>query len=778
MKKKQEIYKVKAFMNAYGSKVRQDKELIYAWAVLDACDNFKLIRNENLLIDWIFSLIDKKNADVPVIIVYDLCKTLYPSIEKLSKKCELKLIASNSVNWFALDVLAEQGKVRFFDCKNLLNDLSFAYDFLGETRYDFDFSITKTTKTSISLDEQKGMFFDCAIIKEFLTRLTQDFDFINFDDFGSKIFTYPSIARQFAKKIAGEREFSFKSGKKSNYLQDYYKICQREKFKSYDEYAYAKSCFRGGLSIINPNFVQQKIENVQKIDVCSCYHAFLTGKRYPVKFEKWENDDLFFACEYIKKLDKKYILSHYSEPFNYYFNAKIKFKNLKFKSSLPFGLLTAEKFQNTTSSVDFSSRAGKEKIENSIRKNGFRDCASNPVFGFSKLMEADECSLFLTEIDFWLICQLYDFEKYEVEGGFCTQKTYKPHGYIVLQSLHFFNKKEELKELAKNDPLAEETLQLFKQMYNSVYGVQVQDSIQTEYIFNKSFVDFEIDEKTIPNRENFDEINKGTFYKSIFNLGSRVSANSRLHLVLAILLIQEKFNKKVDVVGGDTDSLCIRTDYDILAADIIKSLKPLHLATSKAIFMTCRRIFQTNKDINFRYFLKKVGRFEVERENIPFHFEIMNKIKLDIDLENKSVDLTCAGVPQPDNLFNYADFILSILEKYDANEGNIESFINEIIGYNISLPYDLCYLTYQNVPLFTEVFDSNVYDFLGNLNKIENEHLTIAEIKNYITLGDTSRITAKTNLNFLEKYYNKNPRTDERIIRRNGVFSIDGKQIL
>lgn len=786
MKKDTVTYEVESVFLSYSSQLKNGTSFNYAYSFLDTCLNFEIIRNEQDVINHFLNILENfDNKKVPVLCTFGASKTLTPLIERLAEQYHFSLLASNRLDWICLDLLNAEGVpvLRFYDVKKLVNcDISYFYELQNKKQEVLDFRKIRTPKTPLTLEEQAIMYNDCLIIYEFLDFLCEQFNFISFNDFGRSIFSMPSIARQYAKHIAGERSFFFKSGKSQTYLKDWFKICQQNKFKNWTEYAYAKASYRGGLAFTNPKITHKILQNVQKLDVCSCFHAFLSGKRYPVKFGKWSNAEIKNACDYIRNLKIKEVLKNYDEPFNFYFNARIKFYNLKIKDNMP-AILSAEKLQNKKylgNVSEFRNNETRLKNEKAVRQAGYKDNVKNPTFAYNKIFACDEGEFFINEIEFYLICLCYNFEKYEVKGGFGTIKTLKPHGYIVLQSLHFFNKKEELKAQAKNDPLAGETLTIFKKLYNSIYGSQVQDVFQASYEYASLTGEFLQNENELPNALNFDELNKNKFYKNIFNMGARIGGWSRLHLIIAIFLLQEKYGSKIEVLSGDTDSLYIKTTEDITASDLIAYLKPLHQATTRSIFQNISRVLKSNSDFEYKKFLQKVGKFEIEKENIPYHFEFWNKTRLSID-KNLKCDLTCAGLPQPANMFNLSDFINEMLERYCLNKSpvEIEKIINKIIKYNTILPYEMCYISYPTAPYFFEKVDRRVFDYLGNFEDLEQVHKTLAYTSTSMVLGDTSYISSRTNIDYLKSIncYNNNI-DNTTIINDEGVFTIDYERIL
>ena len=348
--------------------------------------------------------------------------------------------------------------------------------------------------------------------------------------------------------------------------------------------------------------------------------------------------------------------------------------------------------------------------------------------------------------------------------GFGTINTNKPPSLQIMTSVLLFNEKEKLKKIKneRNTIVDNINYDMYKRLYNSLFGIQVQDPFNVNYEFNKLFCSFDLNLDNLPNFSNFEELNKKTYYKNIYNYGSRISASSRINLYIAIYLILNKYKEDVVIMSGDTDSLSVSTHKNVTAQNLINALEPLHQSIEIMLRDTMHRVVMTHLDVDFEPYFKKIGKFIIEKENIKYHFEFWNKARCSFN-QNLILDLTLSGVPQPDNLPNLSTKIQEIVNKNKneiiKNPSKLEEIVNNIIGYNTYLDYDVCFKVEQDVPKL-------------------REKKAIEYKKGCLVLGDLSKKSNLANLKFLNKINRKDIRTEFRQVNQKGVYDINGNRIL
>lgn len=231
--------------------------------------------------------------------------------------------------------------------------------------------------------------------------------------------------------------------------------CNQEFPKNYESYALRKACFRGGLTFTSAQTANVVVDNVASLDVTSMHHAFINGRRLPVKFAPTPSELLQIACERIAATSLDDVLSHYDDPFRMGLHVAVRFSNLRLRKGTCFAawgiaICPRSKFVRALhADTDYSNNDRAKTQDNSIRARGYVDSAVNPVYAFGKLYSADECVVHVNEIELWDVAQVYEYDDMHVLYGESTTKTITPPDYVTLQSNMLFARKTDVKNLIK-----------------------------------------------------------------------------------------------------------------------------------------------------------------------------------------------------------------------------------------------------------------------------------------------------------------------------------------
>ena len=156
----------------------------------------------------------------------------------------------------------------------------------------------------------------------------------------------------------------------------------------------------------------------------------------------------------------------------------------------------------------------------------------------------------------------------------------------------------------------------------------------------------------------------------------RIAGGSRVHLVIAMLLINEKFNGQFQILGGDTDSIKIS---GLTNDQIQTALQPLHDAITTAINKTL-----TSAGIDPSQFAG-IGTFESEG-TAELEVEVFNKNRL--AWTGEQFELTAAGIPTPSGRPNLENALTSLAKVYGA-----KNVMENIYGPNLEVDQTLsCFL--------------------------------------------------------------------------------------
>lgn len=764
--------------------------------IIEQSDNIKFFRFDYDYLNYIDDLINYgiNNNIIPIVCAYNLMFDLQTIIYNLGKKYKILVNAQSSTNCYTLDLCDdnENQLLRFWDTFHLeMNGLEAMGNTCGieKAKGSWNYDLIRSPYTELTEEELFYAKRDVQVIPVYLNYLLKANRFLTADMFGFKVITKTSIVRQMAFYEIGSLHVYKENQKRVSLLKLYEYLCNSELPKTYKQYALRKACFRGGLTFTSANYAQQVFHNVASLDVTSMHHAFICGRYVPQKFRLINDKSVLNdIVNYIINIPLIEILENYHKPFMVAGHFKLKFKNIKLKKNTCFekwgiSILSQAKFMYKSTYDVYEGNELNERAEQEIKNNNYIDEAFNFIFGFGKLMKAEWITVHVNEIELWLINQVYDFDELIVCEGEATRKFIIPPDFVTLQSSMLFELKNDLKNIlktynegepyklhiSKNIPdniaknlktgsLSKDFLNSYynstiKGMFNGIYGTQAQDIFKPKFKFENS--EITVDENTVTCANNFD-ISDKNHVKVLYTYGMRIVAGSRLHLIISMILLYNKLNSKIDILGGDTDSLKIRCDNDVNANILLKALEPLHKSVTNAIYYSTSRI--RNNFNRFYSKLNNVGCYEVENANDFYinHIEYWNKARIS-QHSNKKIDIVCAGLPQPPNVYNVNSFMQDLLKKY-----KFEKIAPLIIGFNVFIKPDLCNYLQRIKPKYNEMIEIDIIDYKGKKYHIRQ----FKAISLYLTgrwIGESSKMVNNDSINYL-KSKNINIITNERYL--------------
>ena len=246
-----------------------------------------------------------------------------------------------------------------------------------------------------------------------------------------------------------------------------------------------------------------------------------------------------------------------------------------------------------------------------------------------------------------------------------------------------------------------------------------------------------------------------------------------MHLAIAMMLLYKEFGNRIGITGGDTDSLKIRCDEDITNDMLLKALEPLHIAVEKAIDSTMDRIRKNYPDKASK--LEGIGKFECEKcagyDRWAYHMEAWNKARVSLSQDGK-VHITCAGLSRPIGAYTIENFMEDLINGIHYNNSDIfgnnsnsksfglvcghgfsntmvSSIFYNVLGYNVFVPYSLCFSLEHFRPEPNDYFVGEITDYLGNTYTV-NQHQAIALYESGRYLGDTTKRSNFDNIQYLK----------------------------
>lgn len=375
-----------------------------------------------------------------------------------------------------------------FRCSYLLSGYSLAK--LGEnlTKYkvekkvgDLDYKLIRHSKTPLTEKEWGYILNDGLVV---MAHIQEEIERLG--DITKIPITKTGYVRELCKQkcLKGDNRF--------NYVK-----VMRTLNISTDNYNQLKRTYTGGFTHANINYVDDIIYNVHSFDFSSSYPAVMLSEKYPMSkpFKVIIKDEE----DFVKKLN------------SYCCMFECEFTNIRSKVS----------FEN------YISISRCTKAEHFIVNNG-------------RVVEADTLKISLTEQDFFIIADLYDWDRIEISNFNCFYKGYLPKDFI-LTILELYKDKTELKGVEGK----EVEYLVSKGMINSCYGMCVTDPCRDEIVYNDD--NWSLQKADISTL--IDRYNKNNNRFLYYPWGVWVTAYARRNLFSGILEFKD------DYIYSDTDSI-------------------------------------------------------------------------------------------------------------------------------------------------------------------------------------------------------------------------------
>ena len=264
-----------------------------------------------------------------------------------------------------------------------------------------------------------------------------------------------------------------------------------------DTYKQLKRTYMGGFTHANIHYVDRIIYDVHSYDFSSSYPAVMLSEKYPMSkpiFTPIHNEKEFL---------------------NYLNNYCCMFECI---------------FYNIRSKVNF---------DNYISISRTTD-AENFLINNGRVIEADMIKISLTEQDFFIIADMYEWDYIEVSHFYRFYKGYLPKD-LIITILELYKDKTELKGV--EEKIVEYLVS--KGMINSIYGMCVTDPCRDEIVYDdNNWIKQKADIETL-----IEQYNKSRNRVLYYPWGVWVTAYARRNLFTGILEF------KNDYIYSDTDSI-------------------------------------------------------------------------------------------------------------------------------------------------------------------------------------------------------------------------------
>lgn len=304
-----------------------------------------------------------------------------------------------------------------------------------------------------------------------------------------------------------------------------------------------------------------------------------------------------------------------------------------------------------------------------------------PVIDNGRITKCDSCEMWLTDVDFEIIKQTYNFsytivELYKAKKGYLDVKVIK---YI----LELYGGKTKLKQKAKRDPHIAEVYQSMKGQLNSLYGVSVSNILNnssnfingkwTQEEFSKEFVERKLEDS----KKSWSTL----FY---YAHGVWITALARRNLFMNILKID------TDMIYADTDSIKYLNNHDDIFEEYNKQLIDKYKAVCKRYSDLKLSDFMPEDENGVK---RPIGAYE--DDGYYDKFVTMGAKKYAYEEEGK-LHVTISGVNKKKGVSRL--------------EGDINKFLEEDLTFDYNQSGRLIHYYLDNQPhfKFTDI-DGNIY---------------------------------------------------------------------
>lgn len=681
---------------------------------------------------------------------------------------------------------------------------------MGETagipklKGDWDYNLVRAPQTELTGEEKGYAARDVQVIPAYLRYLCDSNDWLTGDMLGSRVLTKTSLVRRMAENDIGKLSINRLNGNGSyTVMKSFLSACKADMPTSYEQYALRKACFRGGFTFTSARYASIVMRNVASLDVTSMHHTFINGRKIPVNFTPADPDVLQCAMEMTVNTPIENVLNRYDKPFLVGFNARIKFTNIRLRANTPFseeGIALALQSKFGTRYKSKLRGDAQWAAEKAVKLSGWRDRAIDGVFAFGKLYAAEECVMHLTECELYAMSLVYEWDSMQAIFGEATLKWSNPPLYVELQSHLLYRRKEAMKHIVNNykgspytkdipDVIPAPVVQglkagslsvgfvksyyqsTIKGMFNGIYGTMAQDMWKPQYVIENGAI--HVDKSTVANPDNFKRLSPKN-PKVLYSYGARIVGGSRLHLVLAIILLYRALGGRVHVTGGDTDSLKVACDQDVTDDDLRQALDPIAKASRAGIDRAserARRLFPTIAST-----LDGVGSFDIEscdsqgRTRYDYHMEAWNKTRVSIDYDG-CVHVTAAGLPRPEGMYTFENAIADF-----CKSDTPEHVLPTVLGYNVFIYPALAFELQRAQQTPGSVFDYDVTDYKGDTYHVKTpEAIALYSVGRW--LGSLGEAGNAANVEFLRDTYGRDVNTRLRYIGVRDVHEEGGRLV-
>lgn len=470
---------------------------------------------------------------------------------------------------------------------------------------------------------------------------------------------------------------------------------------------------------------------VYGFDATSQHPAQMVSHRYPVKFHETSPKALEIAFRNIGRKTVKDVLRRFSKPFISAFYACFEFTGLRPKKGSiyeKYGVypLASARFSSAHEIPATDNEQG-SLFRNHLRDIGYKDEAVNPTYQFGKLVSADRCILFMTELTAWEISMCYEWDGVCARFGYMTNKFIRPTDMATVSVMQFYKAKNLFKAAREqyyskgtidngdalravnvpnsivssmeNGTLSDSEVDLtylaLKSDLNALFGIEACNEFRRDTVLTPAGIDYAGEQGLCNAPKN---------PKAWYQFGQRIVGWSRIAQICVMELMKGHIE---GVINGDTDSIKVLANVGGIGA-IESQLELYAQAVDKAKDDNCKRVKAAYPKLYDK--LEGIGHYVLEFESERFCAS-WNKAYCTHDVDKRDgkrkFAFTLAGIPARLGVNQCADYLY-------AKGDSFGQICDTLLGYNVTYAYSMTHLNARSFPEWGDVFADDVTDYLGN----------------------------------------------------------------
>lgn len=517
--------------------------------------------------------------------------------------------------------------------------------------------------------------------------------------------------------------------------------------KSDDELFTMQAATRGGFTFCASKTASIPFELEGTGQICAAYDATsqhpaqMVSHRVPINFRETSAKVLELIFNLIGKVSVNDVLKKWSKPFTSALYAAFTFTKLRPRKGSIFekhGIypLASARFKSSENFEMNEDNGDMISQDENRRKKGYADTAINPVFAFGKLVSADECTLYITELAAWEIWQAYEWDEVKAEHGYFTGRFVRPCDMAVISVMQFYQAKNEFKAargeylktgtitngeklvtlgfpvslvadmregcLSRND--LEAAYLSTKANLNALFGIEASNEYRRDTVLTSSGIEY-TGEMGI--------CNKPKNPKAWYQYGQRIVGWSRIAQICTMTLADPHVTH---IVNGDTDSVKFIMQEENLDK-LNHALERLGRAIDWGKSDNC---YRAKAQYPLLYDpLEGIGHY-VQEFTTRYFCAAWNKAYC--ELESGKFSFTLAGIPSRDvyikndagELELFAKRLDGVADDLFSRGASFGQICDVLLGYNVTYTHDVTGLNARKFPEWGELTNTRVTDYLGN----------------------------------------------------------------